>query len=466
MRVKYLIIWLILASLLPAGGSSYAQVRPEESLANSSLSAANSNPEKKGSDKDFQSQREKELYYRVEIKEVRTNNNFWSKRVLAGFTNRNLRANLIGYQKFFPKPLDALYLVIIEKAFRFPIIFFFLSIILLLALNLLLIIAILFITNKIMNYRERKEIKLRALYEKILTDILLQVIDTQKAIQILSGTRMKRNYNLLIDVMMDFQKSFRGDADRQIIELYQELDLGRLSFNKTFAISFYQQVKGIRELTNMHPVHAKEMITTRLNDPKDIVRTEAQICYPHVNKDYPFDFLSFLEKPFSNWAQLNIYYYIKIHELPVPSFDKWLTSGNTNVTNFCLLMIDFFQQQEHAAKVIQLLNHPSELTRRLAIHTCGNLQLMESKPTLKKIFQSETVNNQLNIIKAFSVLGEDPDLPFLEETVRAANTAVRLAGCHALYYLSEAGRAHLEMVNHTMNFVLTPFIDHVKDPRN
>jgi hypothetical protein len=411
-------------------------------------------------------QKEEKSYYQIEIKKKRTNSNNGSQRILSGFNNRNLRAKLITFREYLPKNLKESYMMVVDNAFRFPVVFYILTFIILFAMNVFIVIGMLFVTNRIKNLRKSIRIKIRERYEIILTDLLLQVIDTRQAVQLLSNPKQKRNYNLLIDVMMDFQKSFRGEADRQIIELYQTLDLGRLSYNKTFAISTYEQVKGIRELTNMHPIHATEMIIPRLNDPNDIVRAEAQICYPYVNKEDPFGFLGFLEKPFSQWAQLNIYYYIKIHELPVPSFDRWINSSHMNVVNFCLLMMDLFQQHENSAVVIRLLRHREEATRKLAINTCGNLQLFESKPELKNIYKEETTKNKIYILKAFSNLGDESDHQFLEEILRNSIIPIRLEACRILYHMSETGRIHLEEVNHSMDFALTPFIDHIKDPRN
>lgn len=466
MRIKSLLIWIILDLSLLSPECAFAQADLRSELRKDSTTRKDSLRVNNISTRSSRQQGKEEAYYLVEIDEARTNKNFWTKRVLSGFNNRKLRTDLLNNQRYLPKPLNEFYTLLVDEAFRFPLIFFIIAIAIVLAVNVLLVIGILFLTNIIMNYRKKKSRKVRAIYEKVLTDLLLQVIDTSEAIRHLSKPRLKKKYNLLIDVMMDFQKSFRGEADRQITELYQAMDLGRISYNKTFAISFYTQVKGLRELTNMHPLHAKEMLIARLNDPNDIVRTEAQICYPYVNKQNPFGFLSFLEKPFSRWAQLNIYYFIKIHEMPVPSFDQWINSANPNVVNFSARMIDLFQQQENSPYLIQLLQNSSEATRELAITACGNLHVFESKPILKINYPTESTRNQLEIIKTLSFIGDDTDIPFLEEVVQSGMISLKLEGCRTLYYLSEKGRIQLEKLNQSINGELSLFISHIKDPRN
>ena len=408
---------------------------------------------------------EEEAYYFIDVKEKRISDNFLTRQLIANYGEKNLRKILIDKGKsVFPEPILSYYILSVEKAFKFPFIFFFVSIIFVMIGNVFLVILILFVTNLTMNFRSKNNKKQRNIFEHILTDLLVEVIDQKEAILQLS--KFKRKKELLIEVLIEFQKNFRGDSDRQIIEIYQAMNLGKTSYDKTFAISYFEQVKGLRELTNMLPNQATEMIAARLNDSNDLVRSEAQICYPQVNKEFPFDFLSILDKPFSKWAQLNIYYYIKIHELPVPSFDKWITSTQPNVVCFCIQMISLFQQHENSAAVISLLQNPDEIIRFDAIRACGELHFIESKQLLKENYKTETQKNKLEITKSFLHIGEESDLPFLEEIVRNEELSLRMEACRTMYSLSENSRGYLENLNQSMNFVLTSIIAHITDPRN
>ena len=466
MRIKLLTLSILLVVFALFTGISSAQVTPREA---------------KNTDSNALSEKKSHLNQRTDSISISAKDNAsptsgtnetssykgsFTKRMFPGLSSENLRKLLLGWQKLFPEPIKSYYVSMVGKAFFFPVALFLMVLIVALIGNLLVVTGILFLTNRIMNFERKEKVRLRIFFEKTLTDLMLQVTDTQETIQILSHPYFKENYNLLIDILMEFQKSFRGDADRQIIELYQAMNLGKISYDKTFAIFFYRQIQGIHELANMHPYHATEMIASRLNDPDDIVRTESQICYPHVNKESPFDFLSILEMPFSEWAQLNIYYYIKIHEMPVPSFDKWLGSGQINVVNFSILMITLFQQQENSEQLIQMLRIPNEKTRHLTIAACGELHLFDSKTILKDSFPTETAKNQLEIARVFQSIGDDTDIPFLESIVCSDSIPLRLEGCRTLYFLSENGKTHLERINSSLNDSLSPFIAHIKDPRN
>jgi len=466
MRLMFLTLLIFLPASLFLSGTSFAQDGLSKGKRGAFEATSDSLQAKHGSTKTIRTLKKEDSIYDIDIKEAPSTNSLFTRKILSKFTHKNLRSILIGWNTYIPKPFERFYITLIEDAFHFPIVFYFLAIILLLFGNLLTVIGVLFVTNWIMNYREKRRKKIRVIFENIITDLMLQVTDTKTAIGNLAIRQLKNHYDLLIDVLMDFQKSFRGGSDLQIIELYREMDLGRISYNKTFAISFYRQVKGIRELANLHPYHATEMIISRLNDPNEIVRAEARICYPQINTESPFDFLSLLETPFSQWAQLNIYYFIKIHELPVPSFDKWLHSKHPNVVNFCIQMILLFQQHENSSHVILLLQSPNEVTRNMIIRTCGELHLIESKNELKEIYLTDTLKNKLEITKVFLSIGDDKDIPFLEDIVRNEIISLRLEACRTLYNLSETGRDHLESVNQSMNFVLSPYIAHIKDFRN
>ncbi|MEK7719746.1 MAG: hypothetical protein AAB347_09075 [Bacteroidota bacterium] len=304
MRLRSLIFLIAFTSSLIISVDANAQVAPGRKPASVTDTIQETLRVRKSTEVKPGSPEPESPFYRIEIKEDRTYDNFFSRKFFSN--SKNIKSDLIGWSRHLPSPLNEFYTSIIEKSFRFPFVFIFLALILAFAGNVLFVIAVLFITNRIMNFRVRQKRIIRALFEKILTDLMLQVTDIPETIHLLSKTKLKKHYNLLIDVMMDFQKSFRGDSDRQIMELYQRMNLSKISYDKTYSMSFYEQVKGLRELTNMKHHQSIEMIVAKLNDPNDIVRTEAQICYPYVNPETPFDFLGILEKPFSKWAQLNI----------------------------------------------------------------------------------------------------------------------------------------------------------------
>lgn len=73
-------------------------------------------------------------------------------------------------------------------------------------------------------------------------------------------------------------------------------------------------------------IQAKQTVTVTSADTSQI-RTQAETLV-RLSDDNPFEFLSHLNRPFSLWEQITLHELIIQHDLPVPSFKKWLTQPN------------------------------------------------------------------------------------------------------------------------------------------
>ena len=71
---------------------------------------------------------------------------------------------------------------------------------------------------------------------------------------------------------------------------------------------------------------ANDSILKALNSSNEILRMEAQIALVRLSDNGHFDFLSQLKRPFSLWEQITLHDLIIQHNIPVPSFKKWLIS--------------------------------------------------------------------------------------------------------------------------------------------
>jgi hypothetical protein len=129
-------------------------------------------------------------------------------------------------------------------------------------------------------------------------------------------------------------------------------------------------------------------------------------------------------------------------------------------------MIIFFQQLENASAIYKQLDSPLEMTRFLSIRAINDLRLYEGKPILKKMYQSETGNNKLEIIKAIKNIGNDEDFDFLESIIRSDSVSLKTEACRSLYYVNNEGRERLNGLNQNSDLKIDQFLTHVTDPRN
>lgn len=353
-----------------------------------------------------------------------------------------------------------------EKIYGYPLVIFFFLFILLFGLNIITVLLILSLSNKKQNENERFIRYYRDLYENALLTYLLGESDWEKTEEKLKNSHQPANRALLSSILLNFHENLRGSANELVPDIFVKLGLHDDAILEARSKLYFEKVQGIRKLSYLYPEGAKEIIPGLLNDTDDVVRAEAQTAYVRIHPEQPFNFLRSLEKPFTRWTQISAFYLFRLHQLPVPSFVKYLDSPNTNVRNFSLRMITFFQQLENVPEILKMLESKAESTRFLAIRAVNDLRLYDGKELLKKMYQAETGKNKTEILKAFKNIGNEEDFQFLESILLSDNVSLKTEACRALYYMGEEGKEKLMEINRQMNQKLDLYIAHVTDQRN
>jgi hypothetical protein len=367
---------------------------------------------------------------------------------------------------FLPKSWTPFYTQMVDKAIRYPVILFFSLLIIGFIINAILIIFLLEYSNTIKNKLERFDQLYTQMYERALTGYIFQEYDLESAVKRIKHIKYPRNRRVLIAVLFNFKKNLSGDLNDKLLDVFFRLGLEKDSIKKTGSYSFYQQILGIRELTNLYPKIALPVVEAHINDENDELRAEAQTSYVRLNQEEPFRFLGSLRKPFTRWTQLTSFYIFRLHKLPAPSFVEYLKSDLYNVQNFSLRMIIFFQQIENAQEIIKMLDAKREMTRFLAIRAVNELGIQEAKPRLKELYEKETYKNQLEIIKGFLHTGDAGDFDFLENIIRQKDITLKIEACRSMYFMSTPGKEKLLSLKEEKELDLEPFIAHIHDPRN
>ncbi|WP_157493553.1 hypothetical protein [Draconibacterium sediminis] len=378
-----------------------------------------------------------------------------------------VKNNLNEYgERHLPRKIRTVYLDIIEKVFDYSILLLFAALILFFIANIVFVLLTLNFTIKRKNQKERFERIYGKMYEEVVMDYIFGNIDWEKARIKLKKIKNKANRRILISVLMNFKANFKGELESFIPEIYLKLNLQKDSLKLAKSRYSHKKVKGIMELTHLYPQGAKGLIKTLINDPNDYVRTEAQIAYVTLNADRPFSFFDNLKQPFAKWAQLSVFYLIRLNQIPVPAFARYLSFKHYNIRNFSLKMITFFQQLEDVSEVIKMVESDMEETRFLAYKAINDLRLYDSRELIKKKFDGETKRNKLEILKAFKNIGDTDDFAFLEEVMKTGSTLLKLEACRSAYYMGQESRE--KITQHTKEEIpeLELLLAHVKDPRN
>jgi hypothetical protein len=215
---------------------------------------------------------------------------------------------------------------------------------------------------------------------------------------------------VLIDQMIDVSINLKGGEGHKLVNLYKYLDLDRDSIARAHDQRWHKKIKGFRELAFMSIKEANGAMYDALNSSNEILRMEAQIALVRLSDDNPFEFLSHLTTAFSLWEQITLHELIIQHNIPVPSFHKWLASRNYTVVMFALRMIREFKQHDSEDKVREVLMHTHPAVRQLAVQVAGDLNMRSTLETMKHMYKSQEYNICLEIVKS---MGKMPDISMM-----------------------------------------------------
>lgn len=377
------------------------------------------------------------------------------------------KKQLIEYgNKHLPAKLRPVYNTIVEKSFEYPIILVFILLVQFFIVNILIVFVVLENTIKRKNYKERFERIYSKMYEEVLLAYMFDSIDWDSVLIKLKRHNRKPNRKILISVLMNFKSNFKGEMEHFIPEIYTKLSLHNDSQKSTNSYYKHKKVRGIIELIHLYPEGAKGIVEKLINDPNDYVRAEAQTAYIRLNPETPFNFFYNLERPFTRWTQLSAFNLIRLHQLPIPSFGQFLNFEHNNIRNFSLRMITFFQQLETAPEVVKMTENEMEQTRYLAYKAINDLRLYDSREMIKSKYESETLKNRLEIIKALRNIGVKEDFDFLIGIMKTAPVSFKTEACRSMYYMSTESREKLMQLDNNAVPEIELLIAHVTDTRS
>lgn len=280
------------------------------------------------------------------------------------------------------------------------------AIIISIASMVILLFIILMNRNK-MEKEEQLHQYLMEKYQGLIVDYLFGTASHDAFKSIASDTYRRQ---VLIDQMIDVSINLKGEESKKLLNLYLLLSLDKDSIAKANDYRWHIKIKGFRELAFMNNKKANDAIYRALNSKNEILRMEAQIALVRLSDENHFDFLSNLKSPFSLWEQITLHDLIIQHNIPLPSFQKWLTSPNPTVVMFALRMIREFKQKEAEEKVKETLLHASPEVRLLAVQVAGDLEMRTTLDTMKSMYKNQDYKICLEIIKS---MGKMPDISMM-----------------------------------------------------
>jgi len=380
---------------------------------------------------------------------------------------RDLKNDFIAFGEYYVSEFfQRFYVNFVGFIFTHPFIMLLLTAIIFFIMNIIFVMIIL---NFTISEKNRKSRYLK-IYSQMYEGALLAYIFGEKdwsTVKIqLKHIKRKENKKILVTILFNLQENLKGNVSKYIPEIYVNLDLQKDALKASKSFIFHRKVQAIKELTYLYPEGAVKIIPALINDVDDKIRGEVQTSYIRLNQDHPFEFFKFLTNPFARWTQLSAFNLIRLHQLPVPSFVGFLNSNQFTVRNFCLRMINHFQQLENVSAIFKLLDSEIEKTRYLTYKVINDLRLYDGKLNIKKKYRNESDKNKMEIIKALRNIGSSEDIDFMEIIVKSESISLKTEACRSMYYLNEESKSRLYRLAQEVDPSLELFIAHITDQRN
>ena len=330
------------------------------------------------------------------------------------------------------------------------------------ATMLILLVVILLNRN-----RMEKEARLRQYlmeqYQSLIVDYLFGNT-SYEAFRKIASDNFRRQ--VLIDQMIDVSVNLKGESELKLMQLYRQLDLDRDSMARARSRKWHKKIKGFRELAFMGIKDGNDEMYKVLDSRNEILRMEAQIALVRLSDEDHFEFLSHLKRPFSLWEQITLHDLIIQHEIPVPQFQKWLSSGNPTVVMFALRMIREFKQKDAEQEIRKVLLHRDPRVSQLAVEVAGDLDMRSTLDTMKRMYKFQEYNNCLEIVRSMGKMPEQSMMGFLKLVLdKEDDVQLQIEAVKAIENMGEVGVQALVKVMKSEYKNYNIIVRHVLDRR-
>ncbi len=305
-------------------------------------------------------------------------------------------------------------------------------------------------------YTKKKRFRVK----KIITDQLNDWISEQMAMEEEHSSatlpdfsaHFKKKYirQFVTDNLINFKKSVAGHLSDSVIRLYEHTGLKKDSEAKMKSFRWHQRSRGIYELYMMQQRESLSDILDYTNSDNEFVRMEAQTAIVGLDGFKGLIFLNALNYPLHEWQQIKLLEQLdSFNSEEMPHLPFWLQSFNSYVVHFALKLTEVYQQFRVQKEVVQCLSSDNHKIRNQAIKTLGSIADEDTVAILRQQYPTESLANQLEILRQTGINGTEADLEFLKSRLDDADDAVKL----------EAGRA-IVAINPKNMFILNNIAAH------
>jgi hypothetical protein len=273
---------------------------------------------------------------------------------------------------------------------------------------------------------------------------------------------------ILIDTLIRYRKNFRGEVGELLRKLYVEMGLQQDSFAKIKAYHWEQKIKGLVELTQMDVPIPDVTLLPLTNSANPTLRAASRNAYIQLSKNEPFKFFDIATEPLLPWDQLEMFKIITTSkDIAIPNFSRWVSySSNKSIVSFCLKLIAHYDQQSAIPAVVELLETKDHYFRANAINCLGKLSAEVAEDKFVKIYNTQPINCQNEILKALGRIASGKHLEFLkQEFLYSTNFDIQMNAARSIIkHNTQHSRLMIEELMETSQDELQLIIKHCQNP--
>jgi len=273
---------------------------------------------------------------------------------------------------------------------------------------------------------------------------------------------------VIIDIIIQYRKNFRGEVGELLRKLYVDMNLQKDSFDKMKALRWDKKIKAVMELTQMDVPISDVTILPLTNSTNPSLRAAARNAYIQLSKNEPFKFFDIATEPLLPWDQLDMFKIITTtKDIAIPNFSRWVSySTNKSIVSFCLKLIAHYDQQSAIPSVMELLNNKDHYFRADAINCLGKLSAEVAEEKMVRIYNSQPLNCQIEILKAIGRIASGKYLDFLkQEFLYSSNFDIRMNSARSIInHSTQYSRLMVEELMETTHEENQLIIKHCQNP--
>lgn len=273
--------------------------------------------------------------------------------------------------------------------------------------------------------------------------------------------------NLFLSVLVSSNNRFAGSAQNEVVGLFHSFGLENDAWRKVKKKSPYLISGGIQELTTMKVNEVIPELLKLVSHPNKQVYQEAQYALVNFRGFDGLFFLDTLKTSLSDWQQLRILK--SIHRVIDERNDRvvqWLSSENKSVVVFTLRLIAQFQLLSYYDDVLELIKNNSNSIRKQVVLTLQALENRDTNTKLIEVFEQESLEVQLEIMKVLKLSKDMSTKVFLKGLLfRDVDSGIKISAAEVLILLGEVDYLQEMLSKESENTDLSLIIKHALQER-